>query len=155
MNVIGIIGIAALIIGFAAVFSINIESAQPLKFKENPVSVAPPYYFEPGKPLSYVVATLFVFGFSLLLFGFSAPLAMALEGAKYASLLSSGTLQYYDLLFLVPEAAAMYSAVLLGKGVLNDLEGKENVFAQWDLAKKYFAFALAATLILAGGRTLV
>ena len=161
MNALGVAGILAFAFGFAALFALNVDpksiSTEKLAFSPNPqaTAVLPPYYFKVGRPLSYATAFFFVFVGSILLFGFSAPLVMLLEGAKYGFMYSQGTLSYYDFFYILPEMFAMYAAVLLGQGVLKDFEGKENVFEQWDAAKKYFLFAVAGLLILLAARAFV
>ena len=161
MNALGVAGALAFVIGFAALFALNVDlqslNADSFTFSSNPQAtvVLPPYYFKEGRPLSYATAFFFVFIGSILLFGFSAPLVMFLEGAKYGYMYSQGTLSYYDPFYIVPEMFAMYAAVLLGQGVLKDFEGKENVFEQWDAAKKYFLFAVAGLVILLVARAFI
>ncbi|MFH0971342.1 MAG: hypothetical protein V1835_02125, partial [Candidatus Micrarchaeota archaeon] len=88
----------------------------------------------------------------LLFFGYSSPIALGVEGAKYASLALSGAMPIYDYVFLIPEVLAAYSAVLLGRGVLDDFEGK-SIFEHWSAALRVFmvGFALVVVLFLLRG----
>ena len=153
-NGFAILSFAALLISFAAVSVMNLESIETMKFKETPAVVfAPPYSFRLGDVISYFNAYFFVLVFSLLLFGFSAPIAMGIEGAKYATLLSTQAMNGYDLLFIIPELMAAYSAAVIGQSVLGDFESNETVFSDWNNAMKFFIGSLLVLIVLIVGRT--
>jgi len=103
------------------------------------------YYFAVGDALSYAGSLAFVFLFSLMFFGYSAPLALFLEGARYASLYTTGGMPLFDLAFAFPGLLACYSAVLLGKSALADFRGTGSVFTGWRTSFKLF---LASALLL-------
>ena len=141
MNSLGLLAIATFFIAFSAAhYSGTHVQAQP-------------FHFVAGEPISYANAFSFAFLFSLLFFGFSAPIAMLLEGLRYAGI-AAGT-QWYELLFALPELAAAYAAVLLGQGIVADLEGKGNVFTEWADAKKFFLVAVGSLALLLLGRLVI
>ncbi|MEK6843157.1 MAG: hypothetical protein AABY04_01595 [Candidatus Micrarchaeota archaeon] len=134
---------------FAGNYFLNFDFEKG-KAKEGAFTFTPPYYYAPNEWVSQVNAFFFVFLFSLLFFGYSAPIATGIEGAKYAAILLAGTGSFFDFAFIVPELLAVYSATLLGQGVLNDFEG-QTVFEHWGKALKVFgiAFCMLAILIVA------
>lgn len=131
-----------------------------------PISpISPPYAFDvyeggqgfalkQGGVLGILNSYFFVFIFSLLFFGFSAFIAMGIEGAKYASMISTGSMPGYDLLFAVPQIFALIAATELGQGVMNDFEGKESIFENdgWKTAFVYFAAGIALAVVLVAAR---
>lgn len=149
MNLSAVLGIIALVLAFGATYALNYDFSAG---KANPQfgGISPPFSFQPGDFISQLNAFFFVFIFSLLFFGYSAPIALAIEGARYASLLLKGTGYTFDMLFIFPEAIAAYSAIVLGQGVLNDVDGA-SVFEKWSGAVRYFviAFALMVGLFVA------
>ncbi len=139
--------LVAFVVCFAGVYYVNSTSAS------DQFEFVPPYYFETGEVFAIINSFLFVFIFSLLFFGYGAPIAMAVEGLKYGSLYSLKALPEFDLLFVVPQALACYSAVLLGKSALDDFGGKGSLFEAWRPAFKYFvvsAVLLGALLVVRG-----
>ncbi|MFH0971502.1 MAG: hypothetical protein V1835_02945 [Candidatus Micrarchaeota archaeon] len=151
MNLSAVLGFAALILVFAGVYAFGYDFATG-KAKATALDFKPPYYYMQGEFVSYINAFFFVFVFSLLFFGYSAPIALGVEGAKYASLTLGGAIPIYDYAFLIPEVLAAYSAVLLGRGVLDDFEGK-SIFEHWSAALRVFTvgFALVVVLFLLRG----
>ncbi|MFH1779769.1 MAG: hypothetical protein ABH803_01330 [Candidatus Micrarchaeota archaeon] len=130
----------ALTVTFGSIFYWNTASTEDLFFE-------PPYYFIKGSdPLSVINAFFFVFLISLLFFGTIAPLAWAIEGLKYGSLLSIHRIASFDVLFIIPQFLATYSAILFGIALNNDLQSKENFFNHWHKA----ILSLLAGLILLG-----
>lgn len=150
MNLSLIVAVVALLLSFGGFYAINYDFANGGAY-EDAWDFVPPYYFIPGELVSSLNSFFFVFAFSLLFFGYSAPVALAIEGAKYGSLAVHGKLVALDLAFLFPEILAAYSAILLGQGVLSDFEGKDTVFVQWGSAIRFFAlgFGLALGLYFA------
>ncbi|MEK6954442.1 MAG: hypothetical protein AABX01_05510 [Candidatus Micrarchaeota archaeon] len=147
MNLVAILAIAALIFSFGGMHALNYDFSAG-KAKVEIASFKAPYYFAPGDFTSYLNAYFFVFVFSLLFFGFSAPIALGIEGTKYASFAISGSLPAFDYVFLIPEMLAAYSAIVLGGGILNDIDG-ENVFEKWSAAVKFFVIGLVLMVALA------
>lgn len=147
MNALSILAFGALLVSFFGVFAYN---AVPGTDK---VTYAPPYYFIKDDALSYLNAYLFVLIFSLLLFGMGAPVAMAIEGTKYAVLLS--VLPIYDLVFVIPELCAMLAATKLGEGVMADWSGEGNIYNYWSEGIKLALIGFAMLLILMFARPFV
>lgn len=123
---------------FGAVYYWNTTSSEDIVFD-------PPYYFLKTNDLTSVVnAYFFVFFFTLLFFGTLAPIAWGIEGLKYGALISSFKIAWFDLLFIIPQILATYSAILLGISLNNDLQGKTNFFQHWNKAAMAFFAGLAA-----------
>ncbi len=119
------------VIAFAAVFAAQTAFGATIEFK-------PPYYYAPGDALGVVNSFFFVFFFSLLFFGYAAPIALAVEAVKYASYFSTGAVGVIDLLFAAPGILAALSAIRLGHGVLRDLRGEGSVFDEFSAAARLF-----------------
>jgi len=147
MNKLFAASVAALLLSFAGVWYWNASNPASAVFFE------PPYNYEIGDALSSFTAFAFSFVFSILFFGYSAPLAMLIEGAKFASLYTRGGLPWFDLLFVVPDLLACYSAILLGANAWEDFKGTGSLFKGWREAFKYFivAAALLGALLVARG----
>ncbi len=143
MNALSLLAFGVLLVSFFGVFAYNSVPGM------DKVTYAPPYFFIKDDPLSYLNAYFFVLMFSLLLFGIGAPVAMAIEGAKYAVLLS--ILPLYDLVFILPELCAMLAAVKLGEGVMADWSGKGNIYLYWSegIRLALIGFVLLLALMLA------
>lgn len=107
-----------------------------------------PYSFEVGGLVSIVTSYFFVFITSLLFFGYGAPIALAVEGVKYASLFSLSALPAFDLLFIVPQFLACYSAVRIGEGALEDFANRGSLYSRWRDAFKYFMISLVLLAVL-------
>ncbi len=153
MNLLFVISVAFLAVGFLYVAGANYDF-QTGAFKTEPsTAVKPPYYFQENDVKSEFNGFFFVFLFSLLFFGLSAPIALAVEGAKYGTLISTQGVRAFDFAFAIPEVLAAYSAVLLGQAVMNDLGSEKNVFDAWSAALKFFAAGLALTALLVAART--
>ena len=146
MNFSFALGIVFLIVAFGAVYALNYDFSSG-KAKEGATAFNAPYTFQPGEFTSYLNAFFFVFIFSLLFFGYSAPIALGIEGAKYASLYIAGALKPYDFIFLLPQLIGAYAAIVMGSGVLNDFEGN-TVFEKWNRAIKFFAIGLVLVVAL-------
>ena len=123
MNALSLLAFGVLLVSFFGVLAFN---SVPSMVK---VTYAPPYFFIMDDALSYLNAYFLVLIFSLLLFGLGAPIAMAIEGTKYAVLLS--VLPAYDLVFILPELCAMLAATKLGEGVMADWSGQGNIYGYW------------------------
>lgn len=143
VNVSLFIGVLFFIAAFGTVFYLNSSETdgKALQF-------TPPYHYVVGETISFVNAFLFVFILSAVFFGFGVPIALGIEGLKFASLFSLGAMPAYDMLFAVPEVVVAYSAALLGKGAIEDYRGKGNVFTSWKDALKWFAVSLFMLLVL-------
>jgi hypothetical protein len=137
MRVVFGISLVLFAICFIAVFAYN-------NFSGDKIVVKPPYFFNAGDAVSQVNSVAFVFFFSLLAFGLSTTVAMGIEGAKFASLFSTGAIGGYDLLFIIPEALAAFAACELGQAILNDYEGKSSLFKN----TKFIIASLAGSVIL-------
>lgn len=148
MNLLAAASFAAFVLAFGVVAVGNLQT-DTMTFQNPPdLSFRPPYSFDaPGSLQSELDAFFFTFLFSLLFFGVSAPVALALEGAKFGTLLVTGS-PAFNFAFIAPQLFAAYAAILLGQGALKDFDGKENVFASWGGALKYFGAGLALTLAL-------
>jgi len=131
MNSFIILGIVVFAISFAGVYYVNYTA-------ETPYSFTPPYYFSIGDMMSQINAFLFVFIVSAAFFGLAVPIALGIEGLKYASLLSTASMPAFDLLFAIPQLFAAYSASLLGQGAVEDYQGRGSVFAYWSDSVKWF-----------------
>jgi len=115
----------------------------------------PPYHYEADDYWSYLTAFFFATVFSLLFFGAGAPIAMAIEGAKYASLYSVGVMPAFDLAFAVPTLIAALAAATLGQGVIADYRNKGSLFDYWRTSVLYFNTALLLFFILLAIRATV
>ena len=142
-----LVALALLAACFAGVYFVNTSNPAEAVF------VAPPYYSEVGDAGSFVASFAFVFLFSLLFFGYAAPVALAIEGAKYASFFTVRGLPWFDLLFLLPEVLVCYSAILLGHSALAEFTSSGSLFATWRRAFKYFIVSavLFGALLIARG----
>ncbi|MFH0971837.1 MAG: hypothetical protein ABIG96_00165 [Candidatus Micrarchaeota archaeon] len=146
MNFPTIAAIVVLVLAFAGTYAMSIDFATG-KAKADSGIINPPYAFVPGELISTLNAYFFVFVFSLLFFGYSAPIATGIEGAKYASMLSHGVIGIFDLIFIIPQLLGAYSAVLLGQGVVDDIEGK-SIFENWNRALRFFLVGLGLMIFL-------
>lgn len=142
-----LVALVALSACFAGVYFVNSSGAG------EPVFIAPPYHSQVGDAGSFVASFAFVFLFSLLFFGYAAPVALAIEGLKYASLFTVRGLPWFDLLFILPEVLACYSAILLGHSALAEFTSSGSLFSSWRRAFKYFMVAavLFGVLLVARG----
>ncbi len=145
MNAVSLLAFGVLIVSFFGVFAYN---SMPGTDK---VTYAPPYYFIKDDALSYLNAYFFVLIFSLLLFGMGAPVAMAIEGTKYAVLVS--ILPVYDLVFILPELCAMLAAAKLGEGVMADWSGEGNIYNYWSEGIKLALIGFGLLLLLMFARS--
>ncbi len=148
VNVSLFIGVLLFIAAFGTVFYLNSTEAGG-----KVVQFTPPYHYKVGEMISFVNAFLFVFIVSAAFFGFGVPIALGIEGLKFASLFSLGAMPAYDMLFAIPEVVVAYSAGLLAKGAVEDYRGKGNVFSYWKDALKWFAVAAFMLVVLILART--
>lgn len=139
-NALSTLTLVAFALAFLAVWSLAGSSSV--------AAYAPPYYYQTGDYWSYLNAFFFSVVFSLLFFGAGAPLAMGMEGAKYASLFYTGAMPAFDLLFLIPSLFGSVGAVTLSQGILADFRNQGSVFAYWPRALRYFDSALILLFIL-------
>jgi len=144
MNALSLLAFGVLIISFFGVFAYNTLPGM------EKVTYAPPYYFIKDDALSYVNAYFFVLIFSLLLFGMGAPVAMAIEGTKYAVLIS--ILPLYDMVFVIPELCAMLAATKLGEGVMADWSGEGNIYNYWSEGIKLALIGVALLVVFMAAR---
>lgn len=142
MNISVFLGIIVFVACFGGILYLNSESEGSLLF------FTPPYNYVVGDAFSYLNAFLFVFVLSAAFFGIASPIALGIEGLKYASLLSGGFMPVYDILFVIPQIFAAYSAAMLGKGAIEDYQGKGNVFSPWKNAVKWFVVGLVSLIVL-------
>ncbi len=143
MNIFIFLGIVVFVACFGGLLYLN-SSGEGGKL----IFVNPPYNYIVGDTLSFFNSFLFVFIFSAAFFGVAAPIALGIEGLKYASLLSAGLMPVYDILFAIPQVLAAYSASMLGKGAIEDYQGKGSVFAHRKDAVKWFAVGVVFLVIL-------
>ena len=136
MNGISLLSLLVLLLTLGGLLAYNAVSSEKSYF-------APPYFFSKGDDWSFISAFAFVFVFSTLFFGLSAPVAMAVEGLKFGSLLSAGQMPAYDLVFLVPEIFAMLAATGLGEAVMSDYSGKKSIYESWSANFSYLAVGVA------------
>jgi hypothetical protein len=139
MNATSLIAFAALFLAFVGVFAYQSYSGQMVNYN-------PPYFFGIESWMGNVNAFSFVFIFSMLFFGMGAPAAMAMEGAKFASIYP--VVPFYDMLFIVPEVFAMLAAARLGEGVMADWSGEGNIYLHWREGIKFLAIGLAFLALL-------
>ncbi|MEM4255040.1 MAG: hypothetical protein QXR53_01790 [Candidatus Norongarragalinales archaeon] len=137
------LGIVVFVICFGGVLYLNSSNPEGKLFV-----FTPPYNYVVGDTLSFFNSFLFVFILSAAFFGIAAPIALGMEGLKYASLLSAGLMPVYDVLFVIPSLLSAYSASLLGQGAIEDYQGKGSVFGHWQDAVKWFAVGTAILVIL-------
>ena len=126
-----VLSVIVFVIAFTAVFAAQAAFGAYIEFK-------PPYYYAPGNALGVVNSFFFTFFFSLLFFGYAAPLALGIEAVKYASYFASGAANAFDLLFAAPGVLAALSAIRLGHGVLRDLRGEGSVFDEFSASARLF-----------------
>jgi len=117
MKLIAIFSVVVLVAAFAGVYGYNTTQDQAL-------DLVPPYAFTPNDLVSELLVLAFVFSFSLLFFGYGAPVALGIEGLKFASLYTNGAVGPTYLLLMLPEVFLALSATYLGQGLLNDYQGK-------------------------------
>ena len=119
--------------------------------------IVPPLYYYGLEAWGYghaadlvgiMLAYLFVAMSSLLFFGRAAPLAMALEGLKYASLYTYGRVYPFDFLFVVPQLVAVYAGLMLSANAEADFDHKGSVFKAWQLPLVIFVGGAALALAL-------
>lgn len=147
MNALSLVAFAVLLVSFFGVYAYNMLPGV------DKVTYAPPYYFMKDDALSYANAYFFVLIFSLLLFGMGAPVAMAIEGTKYAVLMT--ILPLYDLVFILPELYAMLAATKLGEGVMADWSGEGNIYNYWSEGIKLALVGIVLLIILMVARPFV
>jgi hypothetical protein len=148
VKLLAVFSIIAMAAVFFAVLGLNISQNAGL-------NVQPPYAFSSGDVISELMALSFVFVFSVLFFGYGAPIALGFEAAKFASLYSIGAVNELYLLFMIPEVLVAVSAVYVGQGLLKDYQG-EGLWHAY--AKKGVIFLILGLLIWAAvffGRRLV
>lgn len=117
MKLIAVFSVVVMVAAFAATYGYNTTQTDA-------IALTPPYAFSPNDVFSELLALAFVFSFSLLFFGYGAPLALGIEGVKFASLYSSGAVPQTYLLLILPQVFLALSATYLGQGLLNDYQGK-------------------------------
>lgn len=132
MNSFVVIGIVAFIAAFSAVYYINLTN------ETTNYTFTPPYYYAVGDLGGQINSFLFVFIVSAAFFGLAVPIALGIEGLKYASLLSTSAMPAFDILFVIPQLLAAYSASLLGQGAVEDYQGRGSVFKYWADSVKWF-----------------
>ncbi len=104
-----------------------------------------------GKAVSLagvVLAYLFVSVAALLFFGHAAPLAMAMEGLKYASAYSHASVHPYDFLFVIPQFIAVYAGLRLSANAEADFDHRGTVFKQWQFPLLLYVAGAALALVL-------
>ena len=124
--------IAALIVAFAATYALEAFAGVKISFN-------PPYYYASGDAFGVVNAFAFAFVFSLLFFGYGAPIAMLIEGIKYGSFLANGSAGAIDAAFALPALLAGLAGVALGQGALREWRGTGSFFEDWGAATRFFA----------------
>ncbi len=137
MKLIAVFSVVVFVATFAAIYGYNTTQAEPIE-------LTPPYAFVPDDVFSELVALTFVFAFSLLFFGFAAPLALGIEGIKFGSLYSTGAVHWTYLLLAIPQVFIALSATYLGQGLLNDYQGK----GLWHEYAKKSAISMIIGLVL-------
>lgn len=145
LNSVSALALFAFTFSFMAVWTVNSGPGEDLY-------LVPPYHYIPGDYWSYLNAFFFSVVFSLLFFGVSAPIAMAVEGAKYASLLSAGIMPPFDLAFAIPSLLGAIAAATLGQGIVADYRNKGSLFEYWAPALLYFNVALILLFIALASR---
>lgn len=139
MKLIAVFSVVVMVASFAGVYGYNTTQSTPF-------TLSPPYSFEPNDLFSELVALAFVFVFSLLFFGYGAPLALGMEGIKFASLYTSNAVPASYLLLMLPQIFMGLSATYLGQGLLNDYQGK----GLWhEYAKKTLTHAVVGLVLWA------
>ncbi|MFH1107347.1 MAG: hypothetical protein V1787_05630 [Candidatus Micrarchaeota archaeon] len=152
MNLLFVLSVACLAIGFTYVAASNFDFASGAMRETPAAEYPPPYYFDANDAVAAFNSFFFVFLFSLLFFGLTAPIALGIEGAKYGTLLSLPQPSAFDFSYAIPGVLAAYSAILLGQGVLNDFGSEKNVLSTWGTALKYLAAGLLLTGVLVVAR---
>ena len=147
MNAFIIIGIAVFIAAFGSVLALN--STAIVQGRER-IVFTPPYQYDSVNPeaVGFINAFLFVVVVSAVFFGFGVPIALGIEGLKYASLFTTGKMPAFDLFFVGPQILAAYAISLIGKGAVEDYQGRGSVFAYWRDALKWFVASAAILGIL-------
>jgi Mn2+/Fe2+ NRAMP family transporter len=151
MNSLSFFSIIIFFACFAAVFFVN---SQAIQNHANLFSFNPPYA-ENGL-MGTFNAFFFVLVFSLLFFGFTAPVAMGVQGLVLASNYSffvaglNNNFSYWSFAFIIPQFFAVFAATSLGEGVIKDYKGEGSVYAGWNEALKFFliGFALLVVFVL-------
>jgi|YelNatPaOPRAMG01_1025707.scaffolds.fasta_scaffold12660_2 Mn2+/Fe2+ NRAMP family transporter len=149
MNSLSFFSVIVFFACFAAVFFIN---SQAIQNNSNLFSFTPPYA-ENGV-IGVFNAFFFVFVFSLLFFGFTAPVAMGVQGLVLASKYSyfiaglNKNFSYWSFAFIIPQFFAVFAAVSLGEGVIKDYTGKGSVYEGWNEAIKFFSIGLAVLILM-------
>jgi hypothetical protein len=119
-----------------------------------PVLIDPPYHYVPGDLLSELNGFVFTFLFSLLFFGLSAPLAIAIEAAKQASQFSVSKSLAVHFLFTLPNILASFAAVSFGAAAFEDIEGKKPLEYSMAEGTRTLLVAIGIFLVLAGAEVL-
>ncbi len=149
MNSLSFFSVVVFFACFAAVFFIN---SQAMQSKSTLFSFTPPYA-ESGL-FGIFNAFFFVFVFSLLFFGFTAPVAMGVQGLVLASNYSyfmagmNNNFSYWSFAFILPQFLAVFAATSLGEGVIKDYEGKGSVYTGWNEALKFFSIGLVVLMVM-------
>ncbi len=100
---------------------------------------SPPYAFASNDALGIINAFAFSFLASLFFFGYGAPIAMLVEGAKYGSFFVSGAIAPLDVAFAVPSLFACFAGIALGQGALREWRGTGSFFEEWRSGALFFA----------------
>lgn len=135
MKAVFVLSVIIFAAAFGAVYSVNSFTGYDVFFK-------PPYHYAAGGLPSEANAFAFAFIFSLLFFGYSAPIALGIEGLKYASLYSSGIIGLPALAFILPQFVACFAAMTLGEGAIKDYKGEGKMIDYAWKAFKYLAVAI-------------
>ncbi|HEV8289784.1 MAG TPA: hypothetical protein VGQ00_02405 [Candidatus Norongarragalinales archaeon] len=143
MNTITLFSLIVFATVFAAVYINNTTTGA------TPIVFTPPYsYASGGDLLSELNAFLFTFIFSLLFFGLSAPIALGIEGAKYAGLFTQHLMSAFDFAFLLPQVIAVFAATLLGQAIIDDYTEKRSLLEGWTDARNYFLAAFVLFIVV-------
>ncbi|MBI5035805.1 hypothetical protein HZC09_00525 [Candidatus Micrarchaeota archaeon] len=148
MKVLLIVSLVFFAAVFVGVYAYN--SAYPDK-----IVLQPPYAYVPGDMASEASSLVFVFVLSLLFFGYSAPIALGIEAAKYASMISTNALPVTHAAFILPAMLASVAAVYLGQGLLKDYKGEGNWIDYAQKSAYYMIAALVIWLIVFFGRNYI
>lgn len=116
--------------------------------------IQPPYHYVPGDIWSELNGFAFTFLFSLLFFGLTAPLAVAVEAAKQASQFSISKSLAISVLFTLPNILASFAAVSLGAAAFEDMEGKKPLEYSLTEGFRTLLVAVALFLVVAGVQVL-
>ncbi len=134
----------------AAILTVNLGEQAPAQL----LLLQPPYHYVPGDLLSEFTGFIFTFLFSLLFFGLSAPLAIAIEAAKQASFFSANKELTISALFSLPNIMASFAAVSLGAAAFEDIEGKKPLEYALSEGFRTLLVAIALFLVVAGVQVL-